>query len=58
MPPYNTLRPQDYKSEKAVAEFLDRHFYPQYFESTEIKNDKQGQYDGIDLIGIMGVRRC
>lgn len=46
-----TLRKQDYQSEKAVAGFLDKYFYPYYFERISRLENIENQLKGIDIEG-------
>ncbi len=41
---------RDSHREHAVAEYLDRHLYPEQFQSTNRVNDKERQLAGIDVI--------
>ena len=50
MDTFNTLRAQDIQSEKAISQFLDRHFYPKHFSSFKRYEDKETQLLGIDVI--------
>ena len=40
---------RDSHRERAVAEYLDRHLYPEHFQSIDRVNDKKRQLAGIDL---------
>ena len=40
---------RDSHRERAVAEYLDQHLYPEHFQSTDRVNDKERQLAGIDL---------
>lgn len=44
-----SLRKQDYQSENAVAEFLNRNFYPFYATNLVRYSDQLHQFKGIDL---------
>ncbi len=44
-----SLRPSDYKSEEAVAGFLNQYFYPQYVSNFQRFTDLECQYKGIDV---------
>jgi hypothetical protein len=45
----NTLRVSDNASEKAVSEFLDRHFYPKNVTNLIRFNDFETQMKGVDV---------
>jgi hypothetical protein len=40
---------RDSHRERAVAEYLDRHLYPEHFQGIDRVNDKERQLAGIDL---------
>lgn len=44
-----TLRTSDNKGEKAVANFLDKYFYPNYTTNFKRVNDYETQMKGIDI---------
>lgn len=45
-----SLRIQDSKAEFEVSKFLDKYFYPKFFQNNERVNDKSNQLNGIDII--------
>ena len=45
-----SLRIQDSKAENEVSKFLDKYFYPKFYNNNERVFDKSNQLNGIDII--------